>query len=75
MTWIPINDYPGDQQFDDIPPTATKSFWGQIGREGDGWSWSIMSTDDACNQRDEAYGQAPDEAAAKRAVETWRPPR
>ncbi|WP_301124004.1 hypothetical protein [Mycolicibacterium fortuitum] len=72
-TWKPINDYPGDQLYDDIPSTPTASFWGEIGREQNGvWSWTIMATDDQAQQWEAAGGVADTEDAAKRTVETWR---
>lgn len=76
MSWIPINDYPGDQRFDDVPGTATLSFWGEIGRTGDErWSWTIVATNDSAAQWEAAGGIADTEEDAKTAVEAWRPPR
>lgn len=46
MSWIPINDFPGDQQYDSIPGTEHASYWGQIGtncrypgESSPAWSW------------------------------------
>lgn len=73
--WVPINDYPGDQRFDDVPGTPTTSFWGEIGLTGAGrWSWTIVATDDNANQWDTAGGVTDSEEAAKRVVEAWRAP-
>ena len=72
--WIPINDYPGDQQYDNVPGTALVSYWGEIGRDyPTGWSWVIMATDDHGDQWEAAVGRVDTEAEAKAAVEQWKP--
>lgn len=81
MSWIPINDYPGDQQYDAVPGTEHVSYWGQIGtnarypgESNPAWSWTIMATDDDCNQWEAAGGNVATEAEAKTIVEAWTPP-
>lgn len=72
-TWIPINDYPGDQQYDSIPGTADLSFWATIGTDHPtGWTWTIQATNDAGDQWDQDGGKVDTEQAAKAAVEAWR---
>lgn len=72
--WVPINNFPGDQLYDDVPGTEDKSYWGTIGPEHDGrWGWSITGCDDSGDQWDEASGRVGDEATAKAMVETWTP--
>ena len=74
--WEPINDHPGDQLYDNIPGTADTSYWGEIGEDGrphtGPWSWSIMAKN-GDDQWEEDNGYADTEAAAKAAVEGWRP--
>lgn len=72
--WVPINDYPGDQRFDHIKGNDRASYWGEIGTTSDGgWSWTIIGTNDAADQWDEASGRASTQAEAKAVVEAWRP--
>lgn len=69
ITWIPINDYPGDQQAD-LP----HGFWAEIGT-GDGpttWSWNIMANDNHGTVEVDG-GTVASEADAKAAVESWHP--
>ena len=71
--WVPINDYPGDQMFDNVPGTPLVSHWGEIGTDSpSGWSWVIMATDDD-GQWEAAAGHVGTEAEAKAAVEKWKP--
>lgn len=77
--WEPIGDYPGDQQFDDVPGTRDVSYWGEIGSTGNimvGWSWAILAhrRGDISERWQEDGGTADDEALAKAAVEAWLPP-
>lgn len=70
--WVPINDYPGDQQYDIPVGTETESFWAEIGNEGDCWSYTIMATNDG-ETYEVANGRCASEAAVKTTVEGWRP--
>lgn len=71
--WTPINDYPGDQRYDDILGTSQASYWAEIGPDGASkWSWTIIGTDDYGNQWEVAGGIVSNELAAKTAVEEWR---
>lgn len=74
MDWVPINDYPGDQQYDGVPSELPYvSFWGEIGVESAGkWSWTIMAHNDACDSWQEDGGIVGSEAEAKATVEAWR---
>lgn len=72
--WIPINDYPGDQRFDDVPGSPGASYWGEVGTTVDGrWSWTIIACDDSANQWDAATGVVDTEEQAKQQVEQWVP--
>lgn len=71
--WVPINGYPGDQRYDDVPGTRTRSYWGEIGTFDDRWSWNIMFTDEDGSSGDEDGGSCATETQAKAVVETWRP--
>lgn len=71
-TWTPINDFPGDQQYDAITGTDKLSFWGTIGTDRSGWSWTINATNDAADQWEQDGGRVATEAEAKAAVENWR---
>ncbi|MBO0676825.1 hypothetical protein JRC04_05050 [Mycolicibacterium sp. S2-37] len=72
--WVPINDYPGDQRYDDVPGTEDASYWGEIGTADAGrWSWTIIATDDQAEQWEAAGGFVDTEDEAKAAVEAWRP--
>ncbi|SEC76626.1 Uncharacterised protein (plasmid) [Tsukamurella tyrosinosolvens] len=76
-TWIPINGYPGDQRYEGIPGTPEVSYFGEIAAasfEGGPWGWEIFAvTDGVETLRTVTSGVAATEAAAKAAVETWRP--
>lgn len=69
-TWQPINDFPGDQRLD-LPPTDDASFWGEVGQQGDGWSWTIVASDGSSSW-EEAQDTVDTEDEAKAAVENWR---
>ncbi|KXO91036.1 Uncharacterised protein (plasmid) [Tsukamurella tyrosinosolvens] len=72
-TWIPINDYPGDQRYDHLPSTADALHWGEIGSDDTGaWTWTIVASD-GIEQWEAESGVTATEGAAKAAVEAWRP--
>lgn len=69
LTWIPINNYPGDQ-LADLP----NGFWAEIG-QGNGplWTWDILAADGQGCTSEVAGGVVSSEADAKAAVEAWEP--
>jgi len=72
--WVPINDYPGDQQYDYVPGTAEVSYWGEIGTSSNSrWSWTILATNDDGDYWEAAGGAVDTEAEAKAQVENWKP--
>lgn len=72
-TWLPINDYPGDQRYDAIPGTPDFSYWGEVGTTEGGWTWTIVRTDDHGSTVDVDGGTVATEAEAKAKVEGWTP--
>lgn len=70
--WRPINDFPGDQQADDLGIPGGP-YWAQIGPNGeDEWSSTILQVTDHGNEEIEQNLHVT-EGDAKAYVEAWRP--
>lgn len=71
--WVPINDYPGDQQYDHVPGTTEVTYWGEIGTSYGRWSWTILACNEEGDYWEAAGGEVDTEAEAKTQVENWKP--
>jgi len=75
VAWQPINEHPGDQRLDRLPTspdTPDVSYFAEVGRETDGWSWTVIAvTDDGSADVDS--GHADTESGAKAHAESWTP--